>query len=46
MDRRDFLAGVAVGLIIATLSSYYYFCRPEAQEIKTGTGSFVPAQMA
>lgn len=39
MDHRIFLGGIAVGFIIATLSSYYYFCRPDAQETKIGTGS-------
>lgn len=43
MDRRVFLAGIAVGFIIATLSSYYYFCQPDAQETKIGTGYPVPA---
>lgn len=42
MDHRIFLGGIAVGFIIATLSSYYYFCRPDAQETKIGTGSPVP----
>ena len=46
MDHRHFLGGVAVGFIIATLSSYYYFCRPDAQETKIGTGHPVPALMA
>ena len=46
MDQRHFLAGVAVGLIIATISSYYFFCRPDAQETKTGAGSPMPVLVA
>lgn len=42
MDHREFLGGIAVGFIIATLSSYYYFCQPDAQETKIGTGYPVP----
>lgn len=46
MDRREFLGGIAVGFIIATLSSYYYFCQPDAQETKIGNGPHVPAMVA
>lgn len=46
MNHRDFLGGVAVGLIIASISSYYYFCRPEALDTKTGSQSVAPAHGA
>jgi hypothetical protein len=27
--RRPFLYGFALGIMLATLSSYYHFCRPQ-----------------
>lgn len=45
MNRRDFLAGVAVGIIVATFSNYYFFCSPETPDIKLGAGPAVPSMM-
>lgn len=30
--RRPFLYGFALGIMLATLSSYYHFCRPVQQQ--------------
>ncbi len=46
MNHRDFLAGVAVGIIVATFSNYYFFCSPETRDIKTGAGPGIPSLMA
>ena len=46
MARQEFFAGIAIGIIIATISSYYFFCRPEAHETRTGIGYPVPVQVA
>jgi hypothetical protein len=31
--RRAFLYGFALGIMLATASSYYHFCRPQQQTI-------------
>lgn len=28
-NRRSFLYGFALGIMLATISSYYHFCRPQ-----------------
>lgn len=30
--RRSFLYGFALGIMLATVSSYYHFCRPLQQQ--------------
>ncbi|MND04648.1 hypothetical protein D3C83_250160 [compost metagenome] len=30
--RRPFLYGFALGIMLATISSYYHFCRPLQQQ--------------
>lgn len=34
--RRTFLYGFALGIMLATLSSYYHFCRPSQQQSVSG----------
>lgn len=31
--RRTFLYGFALGIMLATMSSYYHFCKPQAQSV-------------
>jgi hypothetical protein len=31
--RRTFLYGFALGIMLATFSSYYHFCKPQAQSV-------------
>lgn len=31
--RRTFLYGFALGIMLATISSYYNFCKPQAQSV-------------
>lgn len=31
--RRPFLYGFALGIMLATLSSYYHFCKPQGQSV-------------
>jgi hypothetical protein len=31
--RRSFLYGFALGIMLATVSSYYHFCRPQQQTV-------------
>jgi len=31
--RRTFLYGFALGIMLATVSSYYHFCKPQAQGV-------------
>jgi hypothetical protein len=35
--RRAFLYGFALGIMLATVSSYYHFCRPLQQQSVLGT---------
>lgn len=31
--RRSFMYGFALGIMLATISSYYHFCRPQQQTV-------------
>ena len=32
-NRRTFFYGFALGIMLATISSYYHFCRPATQSV-------------
>ena len=34
-SRRPFLFGFALGLLLATVSSYYHFCKPQQTQALT-----------
>lgn len=39
-NRRSFLYGFALGIMLATISSYYHFCRPQqAQSVSEPVGA-------
>lgn len=38
-NRRTFLYGFALGIMLATFSSYYHFCRPQGQSVSQLFGS-------
>lgn len=43
--RRTFLYGFALGLMLATISSYYHFCRPQTQSVSQLFNSETPASL-
>lgn len=44
-SRRTFLYGFALGLMLATISSYYHFCRPQTQSVSQLFGIEAPASL-
>lgn len=44
-SRRTFLYGFALGIMLATISSYYHFCRPQGQSVSQVFGIEAPAAL-
>lgn len=45
-SRRTFFYGFALGIMLATISSYYHFCRPQAQSVSQLFGIEASAEAA
>jgi hypothetical protein len=44
-SRRTFLYGFALGIMLATVSSYYHFCRPQVQNLSQAFGIEAPTSI-